>query len=146
MAVQSVSETKRTNRLDAANALRKLRAQGFIGNAQAQALGIVLRGEERQFFQDKVCDIAALVTSMPKTYEQDGKGDQAIVHLHYFASGLANWYITERDQEPEQLQAYGMVNLGYGDEKGYISLLEITNCGAELDLYWTPKTLKAVQS
>ena len=146
MAVQSLPETKRASRLDAANALSKLRAQGFIGNSQAQALGFALRGEERQFFQDKLSTIAALIDSMPKTYEQDGKGDQAIVSLHYFAGGLANWYITERDMEPEQLQAFGLADLGYGGELGYINLRELTGNGAELDLYWTPKTLKAAQS
>jgi hypothetical protein len=31
--------------------------------------------------------------------------------------------------------------LGYGGELGYISLVEILKCGAELDLYWQPRKL-----
>jgi hypothetical protein len=79
---------------------------------------------------------------MPKTYEQDGKDDQAIVYLHYFAGGRANAYITERDQEPEQHQAFGLADLfGDGGERGYISLVEWLANGAELDFHFTPCTL-----
>jgi hypothetical protein len=89
---------------------------------------------------------------MPKTYDQDGKGNDAIVYLHYFAGGEANWWITEKDaggpdDEPGtgQVQAFGLADLGDGGELGYISIAEILECGGELDLYFRPTTLGEVK-
>jgi hypothetical protein len=91
----------------------------------------------------KHIELASIVDSMPVTYATDGQGDQAIVHLHYFTAG-ADWYITERDVYDKQLQAFGKADLGDGGELGYISLVEILQCGAELDLYWTAKKLAEI--
>ena len=77
---------------------------------------------------------------MHKVYEQGGKGDAAIVHLHYFTSS-GDWYITERDTSVAQHQAFGSADLGYGPELGYISIAELIANGAELDIHWTPRTL-----
>lgn len=87
-------------------ALNTLR--GFIGSNQLQAID-ACRSEERQFFFDKLAELAGIVSTMPKTYEQDRKGDAAIVYLHYFAGGQANWWITEKDKgspddKPENFQ------------------------------------------
>lgn len=75
-----------------------------------------------------------------KTYEQEGKGDRAIIYLHYFI-GNCNWYITEKDSAENQLQAFGLADLGYGPEYGYISIKELLENGAELDLYYKPRTV-----
>lgn len=84
---------------------------------------------------------------MPKTYEQDGKGLKAIAYLHYF-TGNADWYITEKDMsdpdEPGQLQAFGLANLGYGGELGYISIVELLKRGAELDYHFEPCPLDEI--
>ncbi len=112
----------------------------FIGRAQLSTMRELAKGEEAIFFITRMVELAALIQSMPKTYEQDGKGDQAIAYLHYFTSGC-DWYITEKDMEAEQLQAFGLANLGYGAELGYISIVEILEAGAELDLHFTPKPL-----
>ena len=125
-------------RKDAAHALAQMR--GFIGTAQLQAIGQVCCSEGKQFMFEKLAEMARIVTTMPTTYDTDGQGQQAIAQLHYFTGGC-DWYITERDQETEQLQAFGLANLGYGGELGYISIVEILECGAELDLHWTPKPL-----
>lgn len=130
--------TPTLTRKDAAHSLAQLR--GFIGTAQLQAIGQVCYSEEKQFMFAKLDEMARIVTTMPKTYETDGQGDQAIAQLHYFTGGC-DWYITERDQETEQLQAFGLANLGYGGELGYISIVEILESGAELDLYWSPKPI-----
>jgi hypothetical protein len=91
-----------------------------------------------------LCELSRLVSRMPKTYEQDGQGEHATIHLHYFTAG-ADWYITEKDaetaDEPGQHQAFGLADLGYGAELGYISLVEILASGAEIDLNWTPKSI-----
>jgi hypothetical protein len=119
-------------------ALEELRQ--FIGKGQLAALRILFAGEERQYFFDKVCELRDLVANMPKTYEQEGKGDGAIIHLHYFI-GNCNWYITERDSEEAQLQAFGLAELGYGPEYGYISVEELLENHVELDFYYRPRTV-----
>lgn len=114
----------------------------FIGRSQLRVMLDGCRGEEGAFFLAKLDTLAALVESMPRVYAQDGKGDQAIAHLHYF-TGSSDWYITERDTTDEQLQAFGLADLfGDGGELGYIWVAELIAAGAELDLHWTPKTLE----
>jgi hypothetical protein len=125
----------------------------FLGPQQVTVLAQAARfGEEREFFREKLCGLAHLVDTMPKTYDQDGKGDNAIAYLHYFAGGQASWWITEKDagspdDEPGtgQVQAFGLADLGDGGELGYISIAEILEAGGELDLYFRPKTLGEVK-
>ena len=124
---------------DAAAAIKSLRH--FIGNNQMVAMLECCAGDEKQFFIDKLVEVYEIVTSMPKTYETDGQGDKAVIHLHYFTPS-ADFYITERDCETEQLQAFGLADIfGDGGELGYISIVELLKCGAELDLHWTAKTM-----
>lgn len=131
-------------KLEAAEALTKL--QGFIGRSQLRALGECCKGEEKQFSFDKLVDLAALVESMPQTHGQSGKGDEAIVYLHYFHGGC-DWFITEKDMASEQHQAFGWADLGDPScaELGYISIVELMSLNVELDLYWTPITLKQMK-
>ncbi len=120
--------------------------RGFVPFAQLAVIGDCCRGEEGYFFRAKMLEYAERVHNMPQTYEQDGKGDDAVVYLHYFSGG-ADWWITEKDMEAEQRQAFGYVDLGYGGELGYISLVEICETPSiELDLHWTPKTLRDVKA
>lgn len=138
-----------TTKLQAIVAIQTLKP--FIGLSQMQCLVDLGRGEEKQFFFDKLCEYAERVTNMPKTYEQDGKGKQAIVSLHYFTGGC-DWWITEKDkswndiEHPGQHQAFGLADLGYGAEFGYISIVELLANGAELDLHFRPCTIAELQS
>lgn len=116
----------------------------FIGKSQLSVILTAAKGEEGQFFIDKLIEIANVIQTMPKTYDQDGMGDKAIVYLHYF-KGAGDWHITEKDKEDEQLQAFGLANLGYGGELGYISIEELIGAGVELDLYWKPKTIGEIR-
>lgn len=117
----------------------------FIGNPQWSVMSRAMQGEERQFFIGKVMELAKTVATMPRVYEQDGKGEKAIAYLHYF-TGSADWWITERDTTPHQLQAFGLADLfGDGGELGYISIAELIDAGAELDLHFTPTTLEEVK-
>lgn len=138
-------------KLEAVAAMKAL--HGFIGESQRSCLADAMRGEEKQFFFDKLCELADRVAKMPETYQTEGQGDDAIVHLHYFACGACNWYITEKDKGTgeertagtvEQHQATGWADLGdpMNAEFGYISIVEILAAGGELDLYFTPKPLK----
>lgn len=124
----------------------------FMGHSQTKvAAGYAARGEEREFYRDVLCRLAGIVQTMPQTYDQKGKGDDAIVSLHYFM-GSCDWYITEKDKadpddtEPGQHQAFGLCDLGHGGELGYVSLVEILAAGAELDFHFEPKTLREVQA
>ncbi len=130
-------------KIEAAAALQSLR--GFLPYAQLRAFDVGARGEEMQWFFDKAVELAGVVRDMPVTYQQAGKGGAAVAFLHYFRGG-ADWYITEKDCEREQHQAFGLVDLGHGSELGYISLIELVRHGVELDLHWTPKTLAEIRA
>lgn len=122
-------------------------AHQFIGPDQTEAMANLARGgEESQHWREKIVEIQGVVETMPRIYEQDGKGDEAIVSLHYFRGDM-DWWITERDTSVVQHQCFGLADLGMGcAELGYISLLELFSVGAELDCYWTIKTLGEVKA
>jgi len=116
----------------------------FIGNRQLDLMVELAEGEEGQHFVNKMLEIYETVTTMPKTYETDGMGDDVTIRLHYFHGG-SDWWITERDSiDDEQAQAFGYARL-HGDtenaELGYISIIELVKYNVELDLYWEPITL-----
>ena len=117
----------------------------FMSTSQIAYLAEAVHGEESEYFIEKIAELANTCETMSKTYEQDGKGDDAIVYLHYFI-GSADWFITEKDIEMEQHQAFGLADLGYGGELGYISIEELKSVGAELDFHWTPKKLGIVKA
>lgn len=139
-----ITDRTRT-RADAASALSKMKR--FMGHSQRTALGEMSYSHdraERQALYQKLEEQAEIIEKMPETYQTDGQGDEAIASLHYFRGGM-DWYIIERDMMPEQLQAFGLANLGHGGELGYINIEEITKYGAELDLHWTPKTIEQIK-
>lgn len=118
----------------------------FIPRTQCLVMKSALRGEERGFFREAFRDLEKTIESMPVTYGQDGKGEEAIVYLHYFNGG-ADWWVTEKDIEGGIDQAFGLVDLGHGPELGYISIRELVGmAGVNVDLYWKPKTLAQVKA
>lgn len=120
--------------------------RAFIGAEQIAVMTDLCRGEEADWFREKFRELAELFKTMPQVYQQEGKGEDAVVHLHYFCGG-SDWYITERDTTRPQHQAFGLADLyGDGGELGYISILELIRAGVELDLHWQPKTLREVKA
>lgn len=121
----------------------------FVPRSQWRALLDGLQGEERPYFVEKIREYNARIDAMPKTYETDGQGEQAIAYLHYFSGG-GDWYITERDSDPDQtgqVQAFGLADpFGDGGELGNISILELRRAGIELDLHWTPQPLAQIRA
>lgn len=122
--------------------------QRFISPRQLRAVRFLMRGDERQFFVDKLTELAETIKGMPATGEQDGKGEEAIVYLHYFGHG--DWYITEKDieseDEPGQHQAFGLADLFHdGGELGYISIVELMDAGVEMDFHFKPRTLRELR-
>ena len=120
--------------------------RGFMSAGQLDILRANSHGEEGSYFVDKVIEMSNIVTSMPKTYETDGLGDNAVCILHYFRGDM-DWYITEKDCEMPQYQAFGWCDLGWGcPELGYVSIKELIENNVELDLFWEPKPLREVKS
>ncbi len=120
----------------------------FLPKFQCFQIAECLQGEEREFFAKKIEELRSVITTMPVTYQQDELGDQAIVHLHYFY-GNCHWFITEKDMEGDgTIQAYGMADLGFGPESGYISIEELVQSDVliELDLHWKPITRAEVMT
>jgi hypothetical protein len=120
----------------------------YIGKSQLSVMLSACRGQEGPFFRKMMADLKNKIATMPKTYETDGQGDEVIAHLHYFKDS-SDWYIMERDQEEEQLQAHGfaILNQDYENaESGYINIEELISFGVELDLYYTPEKLGAIKS
>lgn len=118
----------------------------FIPRSQYLVMKSALRGEERGFFREAFRDLEKTIDSMPVTYGQDGKGEEAVIYLHYFYGG-ADWWITEKDIEGGIDQAFGLVDLGHGPELGYISIRELVGmAGVNVDLHWEPKTIGQVMA
>jgi hypothetical protein len=117
----------------------------FTSPQQYKALNDNVHGEEGQFFVDKIIEIGNILATMPKIYEQSKKKHAAVAYLHYYI-GSCDWYITEKDKLPDQLQAFGLANLGFGSELGYISIVELCANDVELDLYYTPQTIVDIQA
>jgi len=120
----------------------------FMSPIQMRVMLELLKSEEGAHFCQTIAQLAQRIGAMPITYEQDGLGNQAVVHLHYFL-GASDWYILEKDMDGCVRQAFGYAVLN-GDEQcaelGYISIEEITRCGAELNLYFAPCTLADIKA
>ena len=122
----------------------------FLSYSQHKTMVVLADGEGdgAAFYTHRILDLANQIETMPKTYEQDGMGDKAIAHLHYF-NGSSDWYITEKDMEGGVQQAYGYAILNGDDETaevGFISIEELTRHGVELDLHFTPCTLAEIKA
>lgn len=63
------------------------RVRPFLSRSQLAAMAEGCRGEEKEFFMTMFVSLSERIAGMPKTYEQDGLGLQAVVHLHYFLGG-----------------------------------------------------------
>jgi len=122
--------------------------KGFIGPMQLNFMAEAVKGEEGQFFLDKMVELASVIEKMPKSYETDGMGDKAVAHLHYFVKNM-DWYITEKDSDPDgdgQLQAFGWADLGHGGgELGYIPIAELIASNVELDFHFEPLTIGQIK-
>jgi len=104
----------------------------------------------------------ALRKQLPALYEQDSKGDEAIVYAHFFmvdsnyhlyATEGGDVYASDEDEragKPYDYHFFGLV-VGQCPELGYSSLIEMEGVRGKLglpierDLYWTPKTLREVK-
>lgn len=139
------------------------RLRHILPPAQAEYIRTLIKSEEGEWFVTRLTRLADHIDAMPKSYDTDGQGDDAIVQLHYYTPS-SDWWIIEKDAEcdtyskdpeyPEpdgHRRAYGYVCLN-GDtdcaEPGYVSLPHLfeESRNLELDLHWTPKPLREVKA
>ena len=114
--------------------------QRFMSAHQRNYLhACMINSEERDYFAELIVNLNRQIKAMPLTYQSKDH----VAHLHYFIRNI-DAYISEKDSEYEQHQAYGAQDIGYGAEIGYVSIPELLKVGAELDLYWTPRPLKEI--
>lgn len=85
----------------------------------------------------------------PPFFGQAGQGDEAIAYVKLFdPCGSWTWFLTEWNGADE---AFGLV-LGQVEELGYVALPELAftkgplGIGIEIDVWFTPKTLREIQS
>ena len=113
---------------------------------QYDPIAAALRADERSHFADDVVHIHESWHALPRTLASEAHGRAAVVQLHYFR-GDADWWVTGRDIDPDnpgRVWAFGLADFGSGPEPLGFSIREIIDCGAELDLYWQPKTVAEV--
>ena len=90
-----------------------------------------------------------IADTIPKLYEQEDKGEEAIVHVKLFdpCSGWT-WFVTEYD--PQEQICFGLVK-GHETELGYFSIKELQEysgplrIGIERDIWFKPCSLKEVK-
>lgn len=129
--------------------------ENYIGKNQIEAIRQICRGEERAHMVTILTEPEKTINAMPKSYETDGQGSEAMAILHYFLGG-SDWYIIEKDAgSPDddaadlgkQMQAFGFACLN-GDrqsaELGYICIQELIENNVGLDLYYKPEPIGAV--
>lgn len=92
----------------------------------------------------------AIEKAAPRLYEQDGMGDRAIVHAHYF-SCFSNWDWYMLEYDPDTREAFGIVK-GFATEYGYFSIAEFEQLNeerghefVERDTHWEPTTVGALR-
>lgn len=118
----------------------------FMPLSEYKTLIAMLDGEEGDHARETFARIAETIKQTPAIYEQDGKGNGAVAHLHYF-QGSADIWVTELDPDRSgQIEGFGMVDLGYGPELGYLVLNEYLAAGCELDLHFQPTTLAQIKA
>ncbi len=126
--------------------------KNFISQRQLRVMLELSKGEEGEFFIEKIKEMASLIEKMPKTGDNDEVEslDQLVAYLHYFCGGF-DWYVTEKDIDTDnegQIQAFGHANLGdpQNAEFGYLCLPELFSVDAELDLHFKPTTIAELKA
>jgi hypothetical protein len=143
--------TAHTPAIEQANALAYVLGN-FVPREQGKALLEICRTKEgREEMAEPLTRLVATIAAMPKTYQQENLGEEAVIHLHYFTGGC-DWWITERDIDDDgegQVQAFGYADLGdpQNSELGYISIKELcAERTMNVDLYWAPITLRELKA
>lgn len=124
----------------------------FICLNQRTVLNELLGGEECDWYATKLVTLATYIDSIPRTYDTDNvPTPDKMLHLHYFTPGSDTWIIELDLSAPtsggQHHQAFGMrAFTGDHGEIGYISIPEMLDNHAELDLHFEPRKLRNKRS
>lgn len=100
--------------------------------------------EEKQFFIEKAKEIAGIIKATPDLYEQDDKGENAIVYLHYFTPSFDTYILEINRNDPSD--AFGLtISHDSAVELGYVNVNELKKYSVELDLHFVPKTVGEIR-
>jgi hypothetical protein len=83
----------------------------------------------------------------PPIYAQDSKGDEAVVHAHYFIGGC-DWLVTEYDREDDIAFGWACTGDRQNAELGYTNLGELERIrvrglfAVDYDEHWKPVSLR----
>ena len=156
-----------TDRALALLALTEIMANGRAPGATDETWRAFISARQSATLSDaQKSALASRIAKMPGSYETDGQGREAIAHLRYFIPSAGSlggedyrrgvlagrcpaWSVTERDKSANDgdgnAQSFGLTDLfADGGELGYISIPELLENGAWLDLSFTPKPLSAI--
>lgn len=142
---------------DPTTALRKV--AGWIPKEQLRFIEELIKGEEGEFFLDKMNEVAETIEKLPS---YNGSEPDPLVLMHYFR-GASDWYIFEYDRSNSTdgyIRAYGFT-IRNGDyinaDNGTIPIctpktdkvgMANSICGlpVEIDLHWQPKRLSRIKA
>ena len=128
-------------RLLATQAVATLRP--FLSAQQWAGIAKAFRGSDAAHFMELAARIAARVRLMQKADDQEGQGAWATVQLRYFLSAC-DWYIVNLDPVAGVERAAGFVTregASLDADPVIISVAELVACGAQLDLYFPPRSV-----
>ena len=87
---------------------------------------------------------------LPALYSTDGVEEKEIICKLFNPMGAGTWFICEGDEQPNgDWLLFGLCDLGFGSEWGYVSLSELESVslpfgmGIERDIFFSPKTLSS---
>ena len=118
--------------------------EGYMPSSEFRVIkNYTEHSEEKQFFIEKAKEIADIIKAMPDLYGQDGKGENAIAYLHYFAPSFDTYILEINRNDPSD--AFGLtIPHDSAVELGYINIDELKR-HSELDLHFTPKTVGEIR-
>lgn len=119
--------------------------EGYMPSSEFRVIkDYTKHSEEKQFFIEKAKEIADIIKAMPDLYEQDGKGENAIVYLHYFAPSFDTYILEINRNDPSD--AFGLtISHDSAVELGYVNINELKKYSVELDLHFVPKTVGEIR-
>lgn len=123
-----------------ATALTLTEAQRLAFEMMCDCQTPLVKGAWRDY-SSIVEELGQTLGKMPKLYEQDGKGYDAVVYAHYF-TGATDFFVTERDGD--DMFGFAILNGDYEmSELGYLSLRELKGISSlNLDFHWEAVTLR----
>lgn len=116
----------------------------FAPSRQMREIIAGTQGDERQKYLEILSDFGERIVRMPVSGEEVIPKEDEIAQLHY-KSGLYNWYVTRKGPETPTENALVLITApGIPESIGFMSVKDIINLGAELNLSFKPQRLSKI--